>query len=328
MKSQLIKILKIVVPIGIGVYLTWYFFNGLTEEQLNQTKNAFFDANYFWVITGLFIAFLSHLSRAYRWRFLLEPLGYKPKLSNAYHSVMAGYIINFTVPRSGEFARAGLLTSYEDVPFEKGFATIVIERIIDVIMLGIVFLITGVLQTQSGELKAITDSGSGKESSNMIWYILGAGFVLGLIGLFFYLKNKKVNAFVNEKLKGFLEGLKSIWTMKKKWAFIVHTIFIWTCYVGSIWIFAQAFPETSAMVIGCIFGAFFVGATAIAILPGGIGIYPLWITQVLLIYNIDFAAFGIFLWVAQTVLIVALGLLSLFLIQRQDKVISDQIINE
>ena len=324
MKNQLIKTLKIVVPIGIGVYLTWYFFNGLTVEQLDQTKNAFFDANYFWVIIGLFIAFFSHLSRAYRWRFLLEPLGYKPKLSNSYHSVMAGYIINFTVPRSGEFARAGLLTSYEDVPFEKGFATIVIERIVDVIMLGIVFLITGVLQTQSGELKAITDSGSGKESSNMIWYILGVGFILGLIGLFFYLKNKRINAFVNEKLKGFLEGLKSIWTMKKKWAFILHTVFIWTCYVGSIWIFAQAFPETGAMKIGCVFGAFFVGATAIALLPGGIGIYPLWITQVLLIYNIDFAAFGIFLWVAQTILIVALGLLSLFLIQRQDKIVENK----
>ena len=125
---------------------------------------------------------------------------------------------------------------------------------------------------------------------------------------------------MNEKLKGFLEGLKSIWTMNKKWSFIAHTIFIWMCYVGSIWMFAQAFPETSMMEAGCVFGAFFVGATAIALLPGGIGIYPIWIAEVLLIYNIDFPAFGIFLWVIQTVLIVVLGLSSLFLIQRRGKV--------
>jgi len=222
MKSQLIKILKIVVPIGIGVYLTWYFLKGLSEEQANQAKDAFFEANYFWVFLGLATAVLSHVSRAYRWLFLLEPLGYKPKLSTSYHSVMAGYVINYTVPRSGEIARAGLMTTYEDVPFEKGFATIVIERLIDVIMLGIVFLITGVLQTQTEKFQDITKNGTGEGASNLIWYILGAGAIFGIIGLVIYFKNKKVNAFVNDKLKGFVEGLKSVWTMQKKWAFIFH----------------------------------------------------------------------------------------------------------
>ena len=101
MKNLLIKIAKIGIPIGIGVYLTWYFFSWLTEEQINQAKSAFFDANYFWVALGLSTAVLSHMSRAYRWLFLLEPLGYKPSFANSFYSVMAGYIINFTVPRSG-----------------------------------------------------------------------------------------------------------------------------------------------------------------------------------------------------------------------------------
>ena len=325
MKNTIIKILKIVVPIGIGIYLTIYFFSSLNKEQIEQTKSAFLDANYFWVFLGLIIAFLSHLSRAYRWLFLLEPLGYKPKLKNAYHAVMAGYVINFTVPRSGEFARAGLLTSYEKVPFEKGFATIVVERVIDVIILGIVFFLTGILQVNSDKFNAITESETTGDSSNLIWYILGAGALFGLIGLVFYLKNEKLKKFVNEKLKGFYQGLKSVWVMKKKWAFLGHTIFIWTCYISSIWVFAQAFPETSMMEIGCVFGAFLVGATAIALLPGGIGIYPLWVNSVLVLYGIGFAGFGIFLWVAQTVLIVFLGLLSLLLIQRQEKVLETEI---
>ena len=120
MKGRIIKILKIVLPLGIGVYLSWYFISGLSDKDIQQTKNAFFNANYFWIVLSLIIAFAGHLSRAYRWLFLLEPLGYKPKLSNAYHSVMSGYIINYTVPRSGEVARAGLLTQSENVPFEKG----------------------------------------------------------------------------------------------------------------------------------------------------------------------------------------------------------------
>lgn len=320
MKSQIIKILKLVVPIGIGIYLSWYFFSGLSDEQIDQTKNAFFEANYLWIFLGIVVMFLSHLSRAYRWLFLLDPLGYKPRLINSYHAVMSGYVINFTVPRSGEFARAGLLTTYEDVPFEKGFATIVIERVIDVIMFSIVFFISGFLQADSEKLKAITDTGEGGSNSLIIYGLIGAA-IFGIIGLIFYFKIEKFRKFLNEKIRGFYEGLKSIWTMKKKWPFIFHTVFIWTCYVGGIWVFAQAFEETAGMPIGCVFAAFVVGAAAIALLPGGIGAYPTWITLVLIdIYAIDFAAFGIFVWVTQTIMLVLLGLISLFLIQRQPKI--------
>ena len=322
MKSTLIKILKIVLPIGLGLYLTWYFINGLSEKDVQDIKDSFSEANYFWVVLSLILAFLSHFSRAYRWLFVLEPMGYKPKLINSYHAVMSGYIINYTVPRSGEVARAGLMATYEDIPFEKGFATIVAERVIDLMMFAIVFFISGLLQVNSEEIQNITKQDG--ETSYMIWYILGGMFILGIIGLIVYFKNQKVKSFVNEKLLGFWEGLKAIWTMKKKWAFLGHTVFIWTCYVGMIWVSAQAFPQTENMSIGLVFAAFVVGAAAIGATPGGLGLYPLWITGALMAYGIDFKAFGAFMWVTQTGLLVVLGLLSLFLIQRQPKLTPDK----
>ena len=321
MKNQLIKILKIVVPIGIGLYLTWYFVAGLSEKDILDIKNSFREANYFWVALSLVLAFLSHFSRAYRWLFVLEPMGYKPKLINSYHAVMSGYVINYTVPRSGEVARAGLMATYEKIPFEKGFATIVAERVVDLLMFAIVFFISGLLQVNSKEISSITRQDG--EPSYMIWYILGGMFILGIIGLIVYFKSPKVKSFVNEKLMGFWEGLKAIWTMKKKWAFLAHTLFIWTCYVGMIWVSAQAFPQTQDMSIGLVFAAFVVGAAAIGATPGGLGLYPLWITGALMAYGIDFKAFGAFMWVTQTGLLVVLGLLSLFLIQRQPKLTSE-----
>ena len=320
MKDKIIKALKIIVPLGIGVYLTWYFFAGLTDNELEQTKNAVFEANYFWVILSLVVSFLSHLSRAVRWRFLLEPMGYKVSLSNAYHSVMSGYVINFTVPRSGEFARAGLLTTYESVPFEKGFATIVVERVIDVLMLGAIVFVAGILQTDSEAFKEITATeGGGTNSGYYLLLIIGGIIMLSIVGILYRL-NAKFRTFFIEKLKGFWEGLKTVWTAEKKWLYVAHTFFIWFCYVIGIWIFAQAFEETKDMSIACVFGAFVVGAAAIALLPGGIGAYPTWITAVLLMYGMDFPAYGIFIWVVQTALIVVLGLISLFLIQRKPKV--------
>ena len=84
---------------------------------------------------------MSHLSRAFRLKYLLEPLGLKPKLSLMYHSVMIGYIINLTIPRSGEVARAGYFSKYQNSSSEKVFGTIVVERVIDLLMFGLVFFI-------------------------------------------------------------------------------------------------------------------------------------------------------------------------------------------
>ena len=322
MKDTIIKILKIIVPIGIGIYLTWYFFNGLDDQQLDQTIESFFEANYFWVFFGLFVIFLSHLSRSYRWLFLLESIEYKPNFVNAYHAVMACYVINYTVPRSGEFARAGLLMSYEKIPFEKSFATIVIERVVDVIMLGLVVFITGFLQVNSNDFNQITNTEDYTNKGWLIYLIIGISMI-GLIGLIVFFRNKRFKKFITNKIVGFYEGLKSIFLMKKRLLFLAHTFFIWACYIGSIWIFAQAFPETSGITIGAVFGVFVVGAAAIALLPGGIGAYPSWVNAVLILYSINYAGFGIFIWVVQTIMTVILGLLSLFLIQRQPKLIKD-----
>ena len=66
---------------------------------------------------------------------MIEPLGKLPSFWNCYHAVMAGYVINLTLPRAGEAARAALLAKYEDLPFEKTFGTILAERVVDMIIL-------------------------------------------------------------------------------------------------------------------------------------------------------------------------------------------------
>ena len=73
---------------------------------------------------------------------MLEPMGYKVKLGNSIMAVFATYLINYTIPRAGEVARATILTNYENVPFEKGFGTIVSERIADLMMMFSIILLT------------------------------------------------------------------------------------------------------------------------------------------------------------------------------------------
>jgi len=138
LNSTLKKTLTIGIPLLLGVFLMWYTFKLVPFEE---QKKYFLKANYYWIALALFFGVLSHLSRAYRWRFQLEPMGYNISLKNSIMAVFGTYLINYTIPRAGEVFRASVIAKYEGVPFEKGFGTIIAERVADMI---IMLLIIGV----------------------------------------------------------------------------------------------------------------------------------------------------------------------------------------
>ena len=100
----------------LGVFLVWY---SLSKVPLSTILEYWESADKKWVVIGVCFGILSHLSRAYRWPFMLEPMGYRIKFLNSFMAVMSTYLINYTIPRAGEVARATILTNYEGVPFRK-----------------------------------------------------------------------------------------------------------------------------------------------------------------------------------------------------------------
>ena len=204
MKKVVISALKIIIPLGLGLYLTWFFIHNLSDAKLENLKQAFFNADYTYMFLGMLIMLSSHVSRAYRWKYMLEPLGTKPNFWIMYHSIMIGYLINLTIPRSGELARAGYYTKYEkDAAVGKVFGTIIVERVIDMIMLGIVFGITLYLQKDVDAFNAITEAGETK-STFPIW---GYFIIIGIITIvtIVVFKVKKIKEKVFSLIKGVLE---------------------------------------------------------------------------------------------------------------------------
>lgn len=257
---------------------------------------------------------ISHMSRAYRWKYMLEPLGHQPKFWKMFHSVMIGYLINLTIPRSGEVARAGYYAKYQEgATVDKVFGTIVVERIIDMIMLGIVFGITIYLQKDVEAFNEIknTDHGSTlPDWINFVYYAVGGALVIGVIALFV---SSKLKERVINFIKGILEGVKTIFKLKQRVAYIAHTLLIWVCYVGMIWVCSFTLPETANLSISAVFAAFLVGAVAISASPGGLGLYPLMVTTVLgELYHIENAgSFSMLAWAALTLFTIIIGLISL-----------------
>ncbi|MFN3138547.1 MAG: lysylphosphatidylglycerol synthase transmembrane domain-containing protein [Allomuricauda sp.] len=310
MGKSLKKFLKIFAPIAFGLFLVWYSYNSTTPEERDQILHYISNASPFWVGISVIIGILSHISRAVRWKYLLEPMGYRPKTINTIFIVLISYFANLGIPRSGEILRATALTTYEKVPFEKGFGTIVTERVIDLLMLLIIILVTLVLQTDFilGFLE--------QRGVNLIGAI-GILFV-GIVGLFLgsYIIRKSKSPLAL-KLKGFLGGLQdgvlSLFRMKNKWPFILHTVFIWAAYFGMFWVIKYTVKETVPLSMGELLVAFVAGAFAMSTTNGGIGLYPIAVSAALGIYGISSVsgdAFGWIMWIAQTMMVVLFGTIS------------------
>lgn len=285
----------------------WY---SLSKVSLDQLVVYFKKADYGWILLGIVLGFLSHLSRAYRWLFMLEPMGFKVKFGNSIMAVFATYLINYTIPRAGEVARASILTNYEGVPFEKGFGTIVAERMADLIMLLLIILLTLFLHFDFIYGFLI-------ERFNPL-NILVALAVLAVLALVFFKYIKNSNSKMANKIKvfvtGLMEGALSIFKMKKKWPFVFHTVFIWVMYVLMFYVTSLSVEDLGLLPFGAILTGFIAGSFSIAATNGGVGSYPLAVFAAFSIFNIAEApsiALGWIMWASQTLMVIVFGGLSL-----------------
>jgi len=315
LSKKLRKAIFISFPILFGLGLIWYSLSKFTPSDFKSIKKSFETAHYSWVLLSVILAIFSHLSRAYRWQFLLEPLGYKPKFTNSILTVLVAYLLNLVIPRSGEVARAAAISKYENIPFQKAFGTIVAERVADVIMLLSIIGIAFIMQTKLLSEYLFKDDGANP------WYkfiILGS---LALVTIILYIIFKKSNWAIVLKIKeftlGLLEGVMSIVHMKKKGVFIFHTVLIWTLYILMFYVMTFAIPETSHLPIGAIIVGFVVGGLSMALTNGGLGTYPIFVASVFILYGVGnnpARTFGWIVWTSQTLMVLVFGGLAMFVL--------------
>jgi glycosyltransferase 2 family protein len=321
-------LLKTVLPLALGVYLIWYFFTSMEPVVKVAFYKALREANYFWIFLSLLLSFVALLSRAYRWKYLLEPLGYKTQFWNRYHAIMIGYIVNLTIPRAGEASRAAMLYRSDGVPFSKSFGTILAERVFDLVMLLSVALLASVIGASDfWKIKGLIEANfaSDPESASnyqlVKWIILGV-FLLGFAIVFLV---KTIRQKVIGFIRGLFDGVLSVFKTKNPIAFIGHTLFIWTLYIVYFSICFFALDETMAVPPTGMLLAFLAGSLGITLTNGGIGIFPLVVGLVIEYYLKDQYgvqarglgwALGMIIWASQTVLIILLGILSLFLLPK------------
>ena len=308
------------IPLAIGVFFIYLSYLNTTPEDRQNIIKYIKNADFKYVFLSAFFGILSHISRAIRWKYLLNPLGYYPKTINSILSVLIGYFSNLGIPRSGEVLRATAMDRYENIPFQKGFGTVIAERVVDLILL--MFLILLALGLQYDLITGYLSFDNINLFETLLALLLSALSFL-LLRKFFLQSTHPVTEKIKQFFLGIWEGMLSIKKMKNKGLFIAHTFFIWLMYVLMFWVIKFSIPETTSLGMNAMIPAFVVGGLSISATNGGIGIYPYSVSLVLIAFGISKEsglAFGWIMWTCQTLMVVSFGALAFFtlpLVNRQ-----------
>lgn len=258
----------------------WWALKGM---EFKKIAGYFAKANYLWVFIAALFGLLAYWFRAIRWNLLLEPMGYNISNSNALWTISFGYLMNLTIPRSGELARSTALFSVEKVPVEKSFGTIILERVVDLLCMMIFLGLTLIFKYKAivAFYEYVTEE-KGKvgepSSNNNLFIILG---VLVFLGILAFLLRKKLQQFaIYQKVvdlgKGIFHGLTSIFKMKQKGKFFAYTMGIWLSYYFAAYLICFALPETSGFSFTDGFFIIVVGTLGMMVpASGGIGAFHL-----------------------------------------------------
>lgn len=336
-RKAVYSILKYSATLGIAAFLLWYVYRDFSFEILIK---QFKDINYNWIALSIVLALISHYLRAYRWNILLEPLGYRLKASRTFIAVMVGYFVNNLIPRLGEVTRCGILKKNDNVPMAPAFGSVVAERALDLLILIILAAITFLIEFDTLN-KFIVDNFQDKiPDSGSIYGLVITGFgivivlCLSLFILFKVYRDKlhvnpiylKIRQFIKDLLNGFL----SIRKIKNQFGFWLSTIGIWFLYYMMLVVVFYAFPPTSNLdLIAGLTILIMSGLGMSAPVQGGIGVFHILVSGILVLYGIsaeDGKVFALIAHSTQFITIMVFGgisfVISVFMKSKQSDVIS------
>lgn len=269
--------IKLVLGIIVSIVFLYLAFGKI---DLAKMKDSFLSANYWLFIPAISVMFVSHWLRSVRWRYFLKSIR-TVRISRLFSATLIGYMGNSILPAHlGEVFRANVVGRNESIPTSSVLATVVIERIIDVLTLLIIMLVA-VFAYPFPEW--VTLSG----------YIMFAG-VMGLFLFLFLLKQQhkltiglmnfglnllpqKISTKLEELIRTFIDGLNG---MKKRRDYIkvmVYSPFIWFCYWLVFHILFYSFDLVEGYNLGAVSSLVLLVITTISVVvpssPGYVGTY-------------------------------------------------------
>lgn len=310
------------------VFLYFAFYNVNFSDVISIVS----DANLMWVVIFIIVAFLGHYFRALRWKFILNSVKSNTSMKNLFGALMVGYGVNCVTPKLGEVTRAVLIGRWEGLSRSSMFGTVILERIIDIISLGLSVVAAIFLTTES-------------LSDKFPWlitslYIMAGVIIISIIFLSLILELKdKFSNFIVKILGKFsaklaertayiftmlAEGFSSLKGAKNYFGTIVLTIIIMILYAFGSYAGLRMLDLQNIQPVNLAMGWVIMSVSAIGVIiptPGSTGSYhTLAKSTLVLIYGFSEtigAAYAFLTHIISYVLFIITALLMFFILNKQ-----------
>jgi uncharacterized protein (TIRG00374 family) len=127
------------ISLALAVIFLYIAFHGV---NISEVMDIVSNASVLWVVVFAMSVFLGHVIRALRWKVILNSVKPNTSFKNLFGALMVGYGVNCVTPKLGEITRAVLLGKWENLSRSSMFGTVIVERVIDIISLGLAVLIS------------------------------------------------------------------------------------------------------------------------------------------------------------------------------------------
>jgi uncharacterized protein (TIRG00374 family) len=258
MRQHLRTVIVLLVAVGL---LALFLRNTDLREVGTEMARARLDL----VAAALIVTALTYVLRAFRWQYLLAPIG-RVRLSVALKATIIGFAATALLPaRAGELLRPYLLARKEGLSATSTFATVIVERLLDTIT--VVLLFTSYL--------LVFDTGVGAADTATFGRVklggaLAAGVCLVVLVVLFFLAGhpatlellmrgltKVLPARLAERagrlVRTFAEGLAIVRQPRRLLVAIALSLPLWLSISLGIWLVSRAFhiemPFTGSFLI-------------------------------------------------------------------------------
>jgi len=314
MTNLLSKFFKIFVPLILGIIILYFLYRGTNFNELWDNIKG---ANWWILSFSLVFGLMGNVFRGVRWNLLIKPLGYQPKVTHIVYAVLGSYAVNFAFPRAGEIWRCGMVAKKEKVPIQKLIGTIVIDRLFDVVMVGLFILAAFVCNVKIFY--------KNRELFNLPDWLTSPSIYIGLaiagvicVAILIVFKNYRIVQKIRNFFTDIWRDMVKVWHMKEKARFLLYTFGIWISYFVYFYVTFYAFDFTAGLGIAAGLFVFSISSISMSIPSnGGLGPWQAAVVFGLCAYMVNkgqATAFATAVFAIQSIWLVACGLFGIVML--------------
>jgi uncharacterized membrane protein YbhN (UPF0104 family) len=228
------------------------------------------------------VTILNYVVRAVRWQYLLAPIG-KTHFATAFRTTVIGFAATFLLPaRAGEVIRPYLLARREGLNATAAFATIILERLLDlitVLFLFACFVLTAAPNSVGGDpaqfarvkFGGLAAAGAALGGAIVLFVLAGHPERMGRLALSLErVLPAKLAHIVARFVETFSQGLAVMRQPRRMLIAFVLSVPLWLAIATGIWLTSQAFHITFAFPASFLVTTLLVVGVAVPT-PGAVG---------------------------------------------------------